>query len=204
MENTPSEIPNPFFTYVATSATLAEFVTYWSAQYRYDGDALEYEKYVGVHPQTREGLLSLFVWKNGGKLSSKKLASVERNYVSVINDSRLCNADITVDEFLTRVPKGGAVWRIFWLHVCHPRRFPIYDQHVHRAMRYLMNLPITELEQYSERAVIRAYVDEYLPFHARFSSFPERTVDQALWAFGKFIKRPAVPLPARVPQCRDA
>ena len=34
---------------------------------------------------------------------------------------------------------------------------------------------------------IRAYVEQYMPFHARFDGLPHRAVDKALWAFGKFI-----------------
>jgi hypothetical protein len=34
---------------------------------------------------------------------------------------------------------------------------------------------------------IRAYVEQYMPFHARFDGLPQRAVDKALWAFGKFL-----------------
>ena len=45
---------------------------------------------------------------------------------------------------------------------------------------------------------IRVYADYYLPFHARFNGLPQRAVDKALWAFGKFIGEnnfPCRPLP---------
>ena len=44
-----------------------------------------------------------------------------------------------MQEFLNR--PGGAIWRIFWLHVQHTQHFPIYDQHVHRAMAFLVEEP---------------------------------------------------------------
>jgi len=34
---------------------------------------------------------------------------------------------------------------------------------------------------------IRTYIDQYIPFYARFHSIPHRAVDKALWAFGKFV-----------------
>lgn len=44
---------------------------------------------------------------------------------------------------------------------------------------------------------IRTYLGEYMPFHAQFGRLPQRSVDKALWAFGRFIKEnvfPYVPL----------
>jgi hypothetical protein len=43
---------------------------------------------------------------------------------------------------------------------------------------------------------IRAYVENYMPFHARFDGLAQRAVDKALWAFGKFIGENNFPLKA--------
>ena len=41
---------------------------------------------------------------------------------------------------------------------------------------------------------ICAYIEQYMPFHARFVGLPHRAVDKALWAFGKFIGENNFPL----------
>jgi len=47
-----------------------------------------------------------------------------------------------------------------------------------------------------DAAKIRAYLSEYMPFHARFQDMPHRAVDKALWAFGKLIGENNFPLEA--------
>ena len=88
-------------------------------------------------------------------------------------------------EFLNR--PGGAIWRIFWLHLQHPKLFPIYDQHVHRAMAFLQTGEREEIPDYDPQKV-ESYWRRYLPFHATFEGIESRSVDKALWAFGKFLK----------------
>jgi hypothetical protein len=73
--------------------------------------------------------------------------------------------DESPSELLARFREGGVIWRIFWLHCWQPERFPIYDQHVHRAMRFLQTgkpdeIPLREADK------IRAYLSDYMPFHA--------------------------------------
>ena len=43
---------------------------------------------------------------------------------------------------------------------------------------------------------IRAYISDYMPFHAQFEGMRHRVVDKALWAFGKFIGENSFPLNA--------
>jgi len=107
-----------------------EFVDFWSQQYNYSKESL-YDDNIGKE-LTEERILELFRWKNGSILSQKKLKSVYDNY---INDTTVF-PEHPSDEFTKEqlMKSGGAIWRIFWLHCHYPVRFPIYDQHVHRAI----------------------------------------------------------------------
>jgi hypothetical protein len=94
---------------------------------------------------------------------------------------------------LSHFSEGGPIFRIFWLHCWQPERFPIYDQHVHRAMRFIQAGVKEEIPD-KDNEKISAYIDQYMPFHAWFDGMPQRSVDKALWAFGKFIGENNFPL----------
>jgi len=160
----------------------ADFVRYWSAIYDYDDDET-YTSIIGK-PLTKRRLMALFRWKNGGKISASKTASIERNYVPNIGKGK------SEDDVWALVHKGapyGAVWNIFFAHCLMPSKFPIYDQHVHRAMTYLQEGVPSEIPT-RKQAVIKSYRGRYVPFYESFKGSVPRSVDRALWAFGKFIK----------------
>lgn len=102
--------------------------------------------------------------------------------------------------FLDR--SGGAIWRIFWLHLQHPTHFPIYDQHVHRAMAFLLKRPTLELPVGNPQKV-RSYLEHYRQFFRRFHEFPCRQADRAPWAFGRFLGSDYGPL-LTTPAAADA
>ena len=78
----------------------------------------------------------------------------------------------TLQEFLNR--PGGAIWRIFWLHLQHPEQFPIYDQHVHRAMAFMLKWPEEKREiPVHNPTKVRNYLEVYRPFFARFNESEE-------------------------------
>ena len=126
-----------------------------------------------------------FRWKNGTPLSEAKQESVNRNFL-LRRGELIGLEDRSAEILLSKFSEGGAIWRIFWLHCWQPTRFPIYDQHVHRAMRFIQTGEPEEIPSGDNRK-IRAYLEEYLPFHASFAGLPQRAVDKALWAFGMFI-----------------
>ena len=63
---------------------------------------------------------------------------------------------VNLEKFLCR--EGGAIWRIFWLHIQHPDTFPIYDQHVHRAMAYLLGPPTPEEIPIANSAKVKCFI----------------------------------------------
>jgi hypothetical protein len=172
--------------YKSEAAAPGDFVTFWASQYdskRYPEEP--YSKNIGQ--LTHAAIMSLFEWKNGGKLSELKRESIKRNYLDRIGDVKALGTNFGAEDFLRKFLDGGAIWRIFWLHCCRPE-FPIYDQHVHRAMTFIEEQKADELDQCSEDRKIELYVTRYLPFSGRFEGLNRREVDRALWAFGKFIK----------------
>ena len=170
--------------YEPVNADAKAFIDFWAARYTgYDDDF--YEANVGQE-LTEVRILEWFEWKNGTPLSGPKKNSVMRNFVARRDELAHLAQQETVSKLLARFSEGGVIWRIFWLHCWQPARFPIYDQHVHRAMRFIQAGVLEEIPG-RDPDKIRAYVEQYMPFHARFYGLPQRAVDKALWAFGKFL-----------------
>jgi hypothetical protein len=170
--------------YEPVHADRQAFIDFWAARYTgYDDDF--YYANVG-HELTEARILDLFEWKNGRRLSEEKRDSVLRNFVARRGELNQVSQEESAAALLARFAEGGPIFRIFWLHCWQPARFPIYDQHVHRAMRFIEAGVREEIPE-KEPDKIRAYLDQYMPFHARFEGISDRAVDKALWAFGKFI-----------------
>jgi hypothetical protein len=174
--------PRPFPVIRIDATSRETFVAFWDQHYS-DYDQVFYDQNIGK-PLSPDLIEKWFEWKNGTKLSEKKKNSIlrfsspdERIEASADND--------TLRSLLNR--GGGAIWRIFWLHLQHPRNFPIYDQHAHRAMAYLRGWSDLEIPDSNPRK-IDLYLDEYLPYFNSFSPIPHRRVDRALWTFGRFLR----------------
>jgi hypothetical protein len=60
-------------------------------------------------------------------------------------------------------------------------------------MTFIKTGACEEIPSTNQRKV-NAYRLEYLPFHARFKSVDSRSVDKALWAFGRYLKKPGFPV----------
>lgn len=175
----------PMLIYKPVQADREEFVRFWGRLYTYENEKL-YTENIGQE-LTEACILQLYEWKNGMRLSGDKLKSVHRNFIRRRGELAGIDPDITPGDFLARFDGGGAIWRIFWMHCWQPNRFPIYDQHVHRAMSFIENSTPEEIPE-TDLPKIETYLNRYLPFHAQFQGIDEREVDRAIWVFGKFIK----------------
>ena len=160
-----------------------EFIVFWSEQYEYTNEHL-YDENIGKE-LTEERIWNLFLWKNGRPLSEKKRKSVRENYINE-KITIPSNPSIPFLKEYLNLP-GGAIWRIFWLHCNYPKKFPIYDQNVHRAMANLEGWKNIEIPSYNKEKV-ENYLNKYLPFWSVFADFDSKKVDEALWAYGQFIK----------------
>ena len=160
-----------------------EFVDYWSKMYE---DPREDLYLKNIHKRlTRKRLLELFEWKNGGPISESKCASIQHNYIDkkpVAPDLQDRKSNI---EFISK--PGGAIWRIFWLHCHNSETYPIFDQHVFRAMIYIKYDAIREIPVANTKRA-EMYFDEYLPFYRSFGTQHGKRLDEALWSFGKYLR----------------
>ena len=170
--------------YQPINAAPAAFIDFWAARYAGYDDTF-YMANVGQE-LTEARILDWFTWKNGTTLSDLKRSSVLRNFVARRGELDQIPRDEPPSALLSRFDEGGAIWRIFWLHCWQPARFPIYDQHVHRAMRFIQAGVLEEIPG-TDPQKIRMYLNSYMPFHAGFDGIDHRLMDKALWAFGKFL-----------------
>jgi hypothetical protein len=173
---------------ILKDTNLEKFVKFWSEVYDYESDHL-YAKNIS-QPLTEERIRELFIWKNGGKLSRLKEKSVSDHYVSNISKLATTSKDILPDQWLKDFGTGGAIWNIFFLHVWNPK-FPIFDQHVFRTMKFIQTGKVLEIPSANARKA-EIYLKEYLPFYNQLENelknSQPRDLDRALWKFGQFLK----------------
>lgn len=176
---------------VAEWKTLDDFIEHWQGKYEYRKEIEKLYLNNIRKPLTKESRDELFQWKNGVRLSKDKSDSVERNYPPDFTGS-------IEDRYLSENQEGGAIWNIFYAHILQPDKYPIFDQHTYRAMLYLQNLMPTftefqELEKKSKANIYDIYRSKYIPFYFGIQYINAkdkdgRYKDQALFAFGKFLK----------------
>jgi len=172
-----------------------EFVRQWSSLYQYDQEGLYEANITG--PLTPEKVELLFKWKNGMPIAEKKMQSV-RQFIKGLCVLNGPDFNPAADEFLNeRFREGGAIWRIFFLHCWKPDTYPIFDQHVYRAMCFIEQDEIREIPTH-ENEKIKIYLNRYCDFiQTQFANYqPANTsssvrlkkIDESLVTFGRFIK----------------
>ena len=173
-----------FPVFIETIVNKSEFINFWSKQYDFKNEHL-YNQNIGKE-LNEDRIWALFRWKNGGPLSKKKQVSIKENFINeqIGIPSNLNNYNLRI--YLKK--PGGAIWRIFWLHCNNPKIYPIYDQHVHRAMAKLKRWDRDLVIPSQNREKVEMYINSYLPFWSEFTEFPSKKVDEALWSYGKFLK----------------
>lgn len=169
--------------YIPHAASMKEFMHFWSSQYAYEKEHL-YAENIGQELNEKR-ILDLFEWKNGMPLSKQKKESIRTRYVSQLAELPTLESTKEAEGYLSQIG-GGVIWGVFWLHCLQPKEFPIYDQHVHRAMATIEGWAGIEIpEENSDK--IDVYFTHYIPFWKQFSEFDHRSVDRALWTYGKFL-----------------
>jgi hypothetical protein len=192
-----------FLIYAARPAPLREFIEFWEKRYFGDSEKLRtQEKLYTTNiegPHTADTLTILFKWKSFHTTAER--SNVKRNFLSRIEEAReLRRQRLPGNDFLKRFCDGGPIYRIFWLHCWYPDEFPIYDQHVHRAMVYIRDGQFDELNEHSDEKKIEHYLQGYVPFFEQFRAVsmelfdptcdgvPGRKADRALVTFGLEVK----------------
>jgi hypothetical protein len=190
------------FVYTRAPSSYQEFIEFWAPRYH---DAKEHLYTKNIRgPHTDESLRELFLWKEGPQYFKGKWQSMYDNFVSRRAQAAALATDISAKDFLNMFPTGGRIYRIFWLHCWYPDRFPIYDQHVHRAMTFIQDGKPEELEEYTDAKVVESYLTRYIPFHEPYAKvvlpfnsnkdgIPSRKADRALFTFGKSLRTSSMP-----------
>jgi hypothetical protein len=159
MKTFPSTLP----ILVVKHVTSDEFVKFWASEYPLNNELL-YQENIN-NPLTPARVCALFEWKNNGPIAKLKRDSIQKNYIDVMPVVPSTGDRDNLIKFI-REP-GGPIWRSFWLHCHDPAQFPIFDQHVYRAMRRLLHGKAEEPPSTNLGKAI-AYTDEYLPFYKGF------------------------------------
>ena len=170
------------------TGSLQEFISFWSKLYVYD-NAVLYER---IHNTTlsEDDLKDLYKWKNGMKLSQPKEKSLNTKIISkieIVNNLRAAS-NFDLEYFLKEFKQVSVVWKLFLLHILKPNRFPIYDQHVHRAYRFINNQSSNGIKaSMNESVKLKFYFEEYYPFVRESKITNLKKMDEAFFAFGQFI-----------------
>jgi hypothetical protein len=178
--------PPGLFMFERASSSAEAFVRFWRGCYSYPDEQLYAQNING--PITPATIRSLFKWKIGPRFFESHWPKIERTFVIRLDEALALPENVSAEHLLELFDEGGVVYRIFWLHCLRPHRFPIYDQHVHRAMNLIEGHSHRELSAHPQTTRVELYLKRYIPFHERhFDGHDSRHVDQALWAFGKFM-----------------
>jgi hypothetical protein len=178
-----------------------EFVDFWSSIYN-DPKEADYETLINKHSLNMRDIEDLFNWKNGMsiivrdnngdvvKKHEKKSVFLSKaiEELSTINNLRN-RMSFEIEEFDSYFKNYPAIWGIFLLHIINPNNYPIFDQHVYRAYKFITKEIIEEIPDSNPRKM-KIYKNEYLHFFKEFkeASLENRKFDKALWAYGKFLK----------------
>lgn len=158
--------------------SIDQFLNHWSSKYSYEAEN-KYDNNIGK-PLTKDSRLELFEWKNGSAISAKKLASINDNYPLTFSGDEK-------KRYLNHKESGGAIWNIFYLHCLAPNKWPIYDQHTFRAIRYIQKGTVEEIGN-TNKQKYESYTKEYIPFIQSLGDIEHRKLDKALFVFGQFLK----------------
>lgn len=168
----------------------SDFVGFWSSFYDYPLEGY-YTPIIGKKRYSENDLVKLFEWKNGSKLAQKK-KKVVASIIAKLDKINALKASFCLDTFLDEFKfVKGAIWKIFLLHVIQPDKFPIFDQHVYRAYLFMAKDQRAEIPNNNKRKE-DAYFAEYVSFFNGLSvdGISKKKLDEALWAYGKFLKTP--------------
>ncbi len=180
---------------------LSSFIEYWAGIY-FDTNETLYTNNIRKK-LTDKSVEQLYLWKSGPQFYSKERI---KNYLNNYKTD-LLTQDNLQDKYLNHKKSGGAIWNIFYLHIISPEKYPIFDQHVYRTMRFMQakdskqSQPFTELEFCDNQYKFEAY-EKYRTFYKNIESDTRaceflnktndpygRKIDMALFSFGAFLKK---------------
>ena len=165
------------------------FINSWSKLYSFSNEAI-YSKSIVKETLTKTDIQNLYKWKNGMKLSVLKQKSLDTKIkakLTIINAFKKNNS-IDLESFKIEFKKVSAVWKIFLLHIIKPNKYPIYDQHIHRAFLFIHNEDWSNIQNtMNDNVKEQFYFDRYLPFIEAKNIKDLKKLDEAFFAFGQFL-----------------
>ena len=108
--------------------------------------------------------------------------------ISIVNELK-AEENIDMNIFLEQFIGLTAVWKIFLLHIIKPDKYPIYDQHIHRAYNFINGLDYKNIsaDEVSNSDKESFYFKTYFVFIKSLKNPNLKTLDEAFFAFGQFI-----------------
>ncbi|WP_320112038.1 hypothetical protein [Draconibacterium orientale] len=169
---------------------LNQFVEFWSRLYSYPLENL-YNERIKKNMFDNEDIQNLFVWKNGMDLSLLKQNSIDGKIklkLKLINELKT-QKNVDLESFKNKFSNLTTVWKIFLLHIIKPDKYPIYDQHIHRAFNYIHNEDYSRISSSypSNNEKEKFYFNTYLPFIKKQKHINLKKLDEAFFSFGQFI-----------------
>lgn len=169
---------------------LNSFISAWSKLYSYSNEAI-YNKSIVKETLNKTDIQNLYKWKNGMKLSVLKQKSLDTKItskLSIINALKN-DANLDIEYFKNEFRNISAVWKIFLLHIIKPNKYPIYDQHIHRAFLFIHKENWSNISNTSinNKAKEQFYFERYLPFIESQNIKDLKKLDEAFFAFGQFL-----------------
>ena len=167
-----------------------EFIHIWSKLYYYPSK-IDYKGLIGKQELDSKNLKELFKWKNGMNLSDAKMKSFNKKIIIhfdwLKDNYRSKELDTTV--FREKFSSLSTVWKIFLLHIMDHKRFPIYDQHVHRAYCFMKGETFDRISSSypSNPKKESFYFETYLAFVEELEVKNLKKMDDAFFAFGQFL-----------------
>lgn len=172
---------------------IQKFIDFWSKLYP-NSETLEklYSEIILKKQFEENDIQRLFEWKNQMALSRRKQESLDRNIkakLKVINMLKTQDP-FTLSEFHYNFEKLSAVWKIFLLHIIKPDKYPIYDQNINRTYNFIHGLEYKNLSAntMTDKEKENFYFNTYLKFIDELAGLNLKTVDEAFFAFGQFIR----------------
>lgn len=173
---------------IKPQVSLGEFIIFWSKQYHYPKDV--YDKIIAKKQFDKKDIEEIYKWKNGSELSKSKQNSLKNKItkkIVVVNKLKQ-QANFSIEEFKKHFSDVSFVWKIFLLHIINPKKFPIYDQHIHRAYNFIHGLNWKDINHaINEKKKSEFYFDVYLKFIHKNKINDIQKLDESFFAFGQFI-----------------
>jgi hypothetical protein len=169
---------------------------------RFDKDTYDLDLYFQIttsNKLTEEQIKKILCWKLGGKLKYDKLRKRHRKLIHKaiekfpeINDfkkGKISKSDF--DEVLRYISPKGPIIRIFLLHICKPKEYALFDQHVFRAFYYFKTGEIDKGLVTDSKA--KKFYFEYCLFFTDLceefkGKYKPKEIDSALMVYGKDLK----------------